>query len=69
MEKNLAFCIGEKTRKAAPYRAKYPEWWLVLVDFMFGGSEVSVKLKHDWDKVLVIHPGNFAGAYEIKSTG
>jgi hypothetical protein len=66
MEKNLTICIDEKTRKIAPYRKKYSEWWLVLVDFMFGGTERPVQVIHDWDKVLVTHPSNYAAAYEVK---
>lgn len=32
LERNLGLCIAEKTAKVAAYRARYPEWWLLLVD-------------------------------------
>jgi hypothetical protein len=67
LEKNLTLCIAEKTRKIAPYRSKYPEWWLIFVDFVMGGIQEPVRVKHNWDKVIMVHPGNYAGAYEIKS--
>jgi hypothetical protein len=38
LEKNLATCIRDKSGKIAPYRSKYPEWRLVLVDHMMGGT-------------------------------
>src|ERR1035437_2800358 len=31
-QKNARLCIEEKTLKIARVRAKYPEWWLILVD-------------------------------------
>jgi hypothetical protein len=68
LEKNLKLCIEEKTRKIAPYRAKYPEWWLVLVDFIAAGEQEEVHITHDWDRVIVIHPSNYAGAYEVVGT-
>ena len=67
LEKNLTLCIAEKTRKIAPYRSKYPEWWLIFVDFVMGGMQEPVQIKHNWDKVIMMHPSNYAGAYEIKS--
>jgi hypothetical protein len=65
LEKSLNICIAEKTTKIAPYRSRYPEWWLVLVDHMMGGSPETIGVEHDWDKVLVIHPSNYAWAYEV----
>ena len=29
---NLNLCISEKSRKIKPYKSKYQEWWLTLVD-------------------------------------
>ena len=67
LENNLALCIAEKTRKIAAYRSRYPQWWLIFIDFVMGGIEEPVRIKHDWDKVIMVHPGNYAAAYEIKS--
>lgn len=68
LERNLAICIAEKSGKIANYRHKYPEWWLVLVDHMMGGTPEAVQVSHDWDKVVVIHPSNWEWAYEVRKT-
>ena len=40
LDKNLRMCGDEKMRKVAPYRSRYPEWWLVLIDQVaFGLSD------------------------------
>jgi hypothetical protein len=65
LEKNLKLCIEEKTLKIGPYRSKYPEWWLVLVDFIVGGAREPVQIIHGWDKVIIVHPSNYAGAYNV----
>lgn len=75
LQTNLTRCIEEKTRKiearppggVSSYRSKYPEWWLIFVDFINGGTQEPVQVRHDWKKVLVVHPSNHAGAYEIDS--
>jgi hypothetical protein len=67
LEKNLTLCIEEKATKIAPIRARYPEWWLVLVDFVSNGTPEPAQVKHHWDKVLVVHPSNCAIAYEVKT--
>jgi hypothetical protein len=66
LKKNVTICIDDKTPKIAPYRAKYPEWWLILVDFIFGGVSEIVQVKHDWDKVLIVHPRDYSLAYEVQ---
>jgi len=68
LEKNLAICIAEKSAKITPFRNKYKKWWLVLVDHMMGGASETVFVEHDWDKVLIIHPGNYGWAYEVPSS-
>jgi hypothetical protein len=65
LEKNINLCVEEKTHKIAPHRTKYPEWWLVLVDFIIGGIQEPVQISHGWDRVIIIHPSNYAGAYEV----
>jgi hypothetical protein len=31
---NITHCIKEKAQKVHPYKTRYPEWWLLLVDTM-----------------------------------
>jgi hypothetical protein len=61
---NINFCISEKTKRIQKYKFKYPEWWLVLVDFLAGGirePERIFVIQHiskgsDWKKIIIIHP-------------
>ena len=65
-QKNLGLCIEEKTRKIAPYRHRYPEWWLVLVDQIGYGVEACdeqmfrehLKFEYNWDKFVLVNPLN-----------
>jgi hypothetical protein len=68
LEENITLCINEKTKKIAPYRTEYPEWWLILIDFVLPGMQEEIQVKHDWDKVLVVPPSNYPGAYEVKTS-
>jgi hypothetical protein len=61
---NINHCIEEKSRKVKPHKAKYSEWWLVLVDYLAGGigePEKTYVVQHinrgdDWKKIIVIDP-------------
>lgn len=71
LSRSLEVAIEEKTAKIADRRSKYSEWWLVLVDHMMGGMPAeagSVLVHHNWNQVIVIHPGNYSGAYRILSS-
>jgi len=69
LEKNISLCIAEKSKKIAPYKSKYPKWWLVLVDFIIDGRPAdgqTLQLPHpDWDRVIIIHPVDYSRAYEV----
>ena len=61
----MAICLREKSAKISPFRAKYPEWWLILIDRIshapIHGAEVTElrNLLHglaDWDRVLLVDP-------------
>jgi hypothetical protein len=73
VERNLAICVAEKTRKIASVRSKYPEWWLVLSDHVgLGLSEFdrqqfreTVSVQHSWDKVILVNPADHTDAFEI----
>lgn len=60
LEHNLRLCIQEKTAKAKPYRDRYPEWWLILVDHVTYGRKERTPLPfsilHDWDRVVLVNP-------------
>jgi hypothetical protein len=71
--KNLRLCIAEKTQKIAPFRSKYPEWWLILIDRIGYGVDdcdrqlyrEHLAIQHSWDKVILLNPLNFRSAFEI----
>jgi hypothetical protein len=66
LEKNLRFCIDEKSAKIAAFRSKYPEWWLVLPDHIGYGLDSfdqelfrdHITISHDWSRILLIDPRN-----------
>jgi hypothetical protein len=65
LQKNIQICIDEKTAKIAKVRAKYREWWLILVDQIGYGERESISITHNWDKVIVIDPSNPTSGYEL----
>jgi hypothetical protein len=67
--RNMSAYIAEKSKKAAPYLCRYPEWWLVFVDYIGQESEAADVRTHitraePWAKVLVLNPMS-GRAYEI----
>ncbi len=68
IENNIALCVAEKRDKVAPYRSKYPEWWLILVDHIAAGIRSRVQVEHDFDKLIVISPNCYDWAYEVPRT-
>jgi hypothetical protein len=68
--------VNEKTLKVAPYRSRYPEWWLILVDYVgYGLNDFDqelfhdqVVIKHRWDKLIVIAPAGAQRGFEIAAT-
>jgi hypothetical protein len=71
--RNIRICVAEKTRKMAPVRHKYPEWWLALVDRIgFGNTSSDVErlrqlleLNHSWDKIILINPLDATEGHEL----
>lgn len=61
--RNLNLCITEKAAKIAPYRDRYPEWWLVLPDHIGPDLDMedraSVRAHIDlsgFSRVVLLHP-------------
>ncbi|HMV13126.1 MAG TPA: hypothetical protein PKD88_06255 [Nitrosomonas sp.] len=75
VERNLRICIAEKEKKVAPHRHKYPEWWLLLVDYIDFGMEeddrvvfkesVMPRIKHSFDKVIFVNPLDHRYGFEV----
>jgi len=72
VERNLRICIEEKTKKISPYREKYPEWWLLLIDHIAHGldsldrdqSRKLIRIDHSWDKIILLNPENPSWFFE-----
>jgi len=73
LERNLRLCIDEKTRKSAPYRSRYPEWWLVLVAqaaYQLAERNTqhfreSTHIAHDWDKIVIVNHVDHTRYFEL----
>ena len=72
--RNLAIVVQDKAEKVAPYRHKYPEWWLVLPDYIgFGlGDPMDQRrfreapaLVHNWDRIILVSPTNLNVSFEV----
>lgn len=67
LQVNLLHCIQEKSQKVTPYKARYPEWWLVLPDHIgYGLDEFDQELFREqvtvpesaFDKIVLLDPRN-----------
>lgn len=73
LDKSLRIVVQEKSEKTAQFRAKYAEWWLLLTDHIGPGLDLAEReafkdgfsLVHDWDRIILVNPANFADSYEI----
>lgn len=74
IETNLAHCVTEKTGKIARFRAKYPEWWLVLPDHIgYGLDDFEQELFLDqakvaaggFDKIVLLDPRDATRVFEL----
>jgi len=73
LSRNIRICVTEKTRKIECVRAKYPEWWLVLVDHIGYGIDERdhekvrqlFQFEHSWDKIVLVNPLDAKQGYEL----
>lgn len=71
--RNLQLCSEEKEGKVKRFRAKYPEWWLVLPDHVGYGVDPqdeaayrdALTFSHGWDKIVLLDPRDHRRAFEI----
>lgn len=72
---NLRLCSLEKEIKIAKFRANYPEWWLVLPDYIgYGFDDIDIqdyrralRFEHCWDKIILLDPNNFHRFFELSN--
>jgi hypothetical protein len=73
IRENLSICIDEKSKKVAKVRHRYPEWWLLLLDYIGYGLDDDdcqklrnlFELDGEWDKIILVNPLNIAGSFEL----
>lgn len=73
--RNLRLCIAEKERKILPYRARYQEWWLLLVDHVAYSmdtdgrkvfrNEWMPKISHSFNKLIFLDPRDHRNAFVV----
>jgi len=71
--KKLQLCISDKDNKVAPYRHRYPEWWLVLPNHIGRCMDTEDQrqfndlppIKHTWHKVILLNTHNPTDAFEL----
>lgn len=64
--RSLTVCIPEKEAKVERFRCRYPEWWLVLVNYVglalnaddLSSLRETQPVSHTWDKVILVNPLN-----------
>lgn len=59
--RNMTAYSEEKAEKVCPFKYKYPEWWLVLVDYIALAREAGEVREHfkrpaEWDRIVVLSP-------------
>jgi len=70
---NLKACIALKSTTVARAHAKYPEWWLLLVNRIYPDIDVddiqeirlNVVVPDTWRKVIVVSPSDHTLAFEL----
>lgn len=73
LRRNLRLCVEEKSIKVQAYRIDYPEWWLILLDYVsFGRTDYEreglreyLTMDHDWDRVVLIDPLDRSCSFEL----
>ena len=73
LDRNIRICVAEKNRKVARVRARYPEWWLLLVDHIGLGLDGEdrqqlrglLQLDNGWDRILIASPLEPGRGYDL----
>lgn len=74
IDANLKLCVAEKTAKVAAFRARYPEWWLVLPDQIgYGLDDFEQALFFDqvtvqpgaFHKIILLDPRDATRAHQV----
>lgn len=73
LKDNIEHCAAEKSQKIVKYKPKYPEWWLVLLDYIdYALDDLDrqqfrdyIKIVHNWDRLFLVDPTNPSRSFEI----
>jgi hypothetical protein len=69
----LHHCVREKSLKIAEHRARYPTWWLCLIDHVAGSLSDDAKIvvrnnfirPLEWQKIITINPTDASDYFEL----
>jgi hypothetical protein len=69
----LNHALSEKDAKVQPFKAKYKEWWLVLIDQITWGTDendrrqlrLMSEFRNSFDKVYIVNPNNLDDYFEL----
>ena len=75
LQRNIQICADGKHRKVAPFRQRYPRWWLVPIDRIgLGASTIEgglfsgrVCVHHPWDRLVLVSPRDPAQWVDVPS--
>lgn len=74
VQKNINLCVSEKEKKVRPYKEKYKEWWLVLVNQISSGRlydeekkslQDTIKIGELWNKVVIVNARDYRDFFEV----
>ncbi len=68
VQRNVKIILAEKAAKVEPYRHRYAEWWLVLVDYIARGLDNDdrrqmqgmIDLLDPWARLIILDPAGRA---------
>lgn len=76
LEENLQLCIVQKELKIAPYKNRYSNWWLVMTDHIsfslndddriLFNNEIAPRIKHTFEKIILLDPRDYKRAFSVK---
>jgi hypothetical protein len=74
LKRNLKICIAEKSHKVSRVKAKYPLWWLALVDQISFGCfnrpdrahlRAVFAVEDPWTKIILVSPFDPSQGFEL----
>lgn len=75
LKKNLQLCVTQKEIKIAPYKNRYPSWWLVMTDHIsfsldkddraIFNNEIAPTIQHSFGEIILLDPRDYRRSFRI----